>query len=295
MIKRRRYLNFIHTFFKKSGENQIAVAVYVFTFHYSFITNVLGILMKKFKKLSELLLVSTSSFLSQTAFAEGIFTSMDDPSTATKPFEATASAGFLAQTGNSKSSSLSVAANMTWFKQSMAYSFWGNAANHSSQDQRSSETYLLGARARYNLTPEHYLFSQASWLSDRFNGYKGRSIFTLGYGHQILSGPVHTLRAEVGPTFRYDQYSAGGNKKNLMLYGGLGYQWQMTQTTQFIQALSILAGENTTITSETGLQLAINEQLSLKLVYNVNWNKNPPASAPKKIDTKTSILLSYSL
>ncbi|WP_268904278.1 hypothetical protein [Candidatus Williamhamiltonella defendens] len=41
---------------------------------------------------------------------------MDDPATAKKPFEATASADFLAQTGHHKNSSLSVAANITWFK-----------------------------------------------------------------------------------------------------------------------------------------------------------------------------------
>ncbi|WP_268904014.1 hypothetical protein [Candidatus Williamhamiltonella defendens] len=41
---------------------------------------------------------------------------MDDPSTTKKPFEATALADFLAQMGNHKNSSLSVAANMTWFK-----------------------------------------------------------------------------------------------------------------------------------------------------------------------------------
>ncbi len=54
--------------------------------------------------------------------------------------------------------------------------------------------------------------------------YKCRSIFTLGYGYQILRGPIHPLRAEVDPTVRYDPYSAGRNKKNLRLYGGLGYQ-----------------------------------------------------------------------
>ncbi len=89
--------------------------------------------------------------------------------------------------------------------------------------------------------------------------YKCRSIFTLGYGQQILRGPIHPLRAEIGPTVLYDPYSAGRNKKNLRLYGGLGYPWQITQTSQCIQALSIFLGENTTITSKTSLQLAINE------------------------------------
>lgn len=45
--------------------------------------------------------------------------------------------------------------------------------------------------------------------------------------------------------------------------------------------------------SETALQVAMSERLSLNLIYNINWNDNPPLSAPKRISTKTSIQLGY--
>lgn len=88
---------------------------------------------------------------------------------------------------------------MTWFQQSNAYSLWGEAANNSSDDQRRSEKYQAGARTRHNLSTQNFLFAQGSWLSDRYNGYRSRDTLVAGYGRQVLTGPIHTLRVEAGP------------------------------------------------------------------------------------------------
>lgn len=186
---------------------------------------------------------------------------------------------------------------MTWYTESMAYSLWGNAANTSANDERSSETYNVGARSRYNMSAYDYLFGQASWLSDRYNGYDGRDVLTAGYGRQILNGPVHSLRAEFGPGVRYDDYREGGHKTQALAYGAVSYQWQLTDTTKFIQGVSVLSslGDDTTVNSETGLQVAINDHFALKLAYNVTWNNNPPESAPDHTDTKTTVMLTYAM
>jgi len=253
--------------------------------------------MKALNKLSAVFLLSAGAFCHQALADNAVFTSMDDPSTAKKPFEGSASAGYLAQTGNTTSSSMTAQTNMTWYQSSMAYSLWGNAANTSSNDERSSETYNIGGRSRYNLNSYDYLFGQASWLSDRFNGYDSRDVLTAGYGRQILNGPVHSLRAEFGPGVRYDDFHDGGHETKALGYGAISYQWQLTDTTKFVQGVSVLSsfGEDTTLNSETGLQVAINSHFALKLAYNVTWNNNPPESAPDRTDTKTSIMLSYAM
>lgn len=250
--------------------------------------------MKMLKKLSVVVLLS-GAFCHQAMADNAVFTSMDDPSTAKKPFEGSASAGYLAQTGNTTSSSLSAATSMTWYQTKTAYSLWGNASNNSSNDERSSETYNVGGRTRYNMTDFDYLFGQASWLSDRFNGYDGRSILAAGYGRQLLNGPVHSLRIEAGPGVRYDDYHDGGHETQALAYGALSYNWQLTDNTKFIQGVSVLGSDDTTVNSETGLQVAINEHFALKMAYNVTWNQNPPESAPDKTDTKTTIQLSYAM
>ncbi|EXU74067.1 MULTISPECIES: DUF481 domain-containing protein [Erwinia] len=251
--------------------------------------------MKALNKLSALLLLSGASICHQALADNNVFTVMDDPSTAKKTFEGNAAAGYLAQTGNTTSSSLTANTNMTWYQPSTAYSLWGNASNTSSNDVRASETYQIGGRTRYNLNSADYLFGQASWLSDRFNGYDGRSILAAGYGRQILNGPVHSLRVEAGPGVRYDDYHDGGHETQALAYGALSYQWQLTDTTKFIQGVSVLGSDDTTVNSETGLQVAINSHFALKLAYNVTWNQNPPSSAPDKTDTKTTIQLSYAM
>jgi len=251
--------------------------------------------MKALNKLSVVLLFSAGAVSHQALADNNVFTIMDDPSTAKKSFEGNAAAGYLAQTGNTTSSSLTASTNMTWYHPSTAYSLWGNASNTSSNDERSSETYQLGARTRYNLNTADYLFGQTSWLSDRFNGYDGRTFLAAGYGRQILSGPVHSLRMEAGPGVRYDDYHDGGHNTTALAYGALSYRWQLTDTTQFIQGVSVLGSDDTTLNSETGLQVAINSHFALKLAYNVTWNEDPPDSAPDRTDTKTTIQLSYAM
>ncbi|SPW64452.1 putative outer membrane protein, acid-inducible [Escherichia coli] len=68
-----------------------------------------------------------------------------------KPFEGNLNAGYLAQSGNTKSSSLTADTTMTWYGQTTAWSLWGNASNTSSNDERSSEKYAAGGRSRFNL------------------------------------------------------------------------------------------------------------------------------------------------
>ena len=141
-----------------------------------------------------------TTFTSVSALADNtLFTAMDDPATAKKPFEGNVQAGYNAQSGNSQSSTLLANTNMTWFNTDAAYSLWGAANNTTSSNVRSSEKYQAGGRTRYNLTDRNYLFGQASWLSDRFNGYDSRSTLTSGYGRQILNGPLSDLRVEFGP------------------------------------------------------------------------------------------------
>jgi putative salt-induced outer membrane protein len=88
-----------------------------------------------------------------------------------KPFEGTVNAGYLAQSGNTKSSSMTADSTLTWYGDTTAWSLWGNASNTSSNDQRSSEKYAVGGRSRYNLTDQNYLWpgeladGSLQWLS----------------------------------------------------------------------------------------------------------------------------------
>ncbi|MDR5611063.1 MAG: hypothetical protein RAM38_12450, partial [Arsenophonus sp.] len=54
---------------------------------------------------------------------------------------------------------------LTLYSSNLAYSFWGNATNNSSNDKRSSETYQLGARTHYKPMQDKLFIPLANlWL-----------------------------------------------------------------------------------------------------------------------------------
>lgn len=248
------------------------------------------------RRLSACAVVCGAALFSISSLADTtIFTALDDPATAKKPFEGNIQAGYTAQTGNTTNSSLSADTTMTWFNTNTANSIWGSARNTSSSGVRSSEKYQAGARSRYNLDDNNYVFGQGSWLSDRYNGYRARDVGAVGYGRQIWSGPVHTLNLEAGPGVRHDEFEQGGNSTRALAYASGAYSYKISDTAKFTQGLSVLANDETTYNSETALTVAINTHFSLKLAYDVTYNTKPPASAPDKTDTVTSINLVYGL
>ncbi len=250
----------------------------------------------KLLKTVPVVMMAAGVFVSMHAFAnDAVFTVMDDPSSAKTPFEGSVNGGYLAQSGNTTSSSLTADSTLTWYGNTTAWSLWGNASNTSSNDERSSEKYAIGGRSRYNMTDYDYLFGQASWLTDRFNGYHARDVLTAGYGRQFLNGPVHSLRFEFGPGVRYDKYTDGDTKTTALGYASGSYAWQMTDNTKFTQGVSVFGADDTTLNSETALNVAINAHFALKVAYNVTWNSEPPSTAPEHTDRRTSVTLGYKM
>jgi putative salt-induced outer membrane protein len=237
-----------------------------------------------------------TAFTNLSALADNtLFTALDDPATAKKPFDGNVQAGYNAQSGNSQNSTLLANTSMTWFNTDTAYSLWGAANNTTSSNVRSSEKYQAGGRTRYNLNNLNYTFGQIGWLNDRYNGYDSRTTVTGGYGRQLLNGPLYDLRVEFGPGVRHDEYRGGGRNTRALAYGAANYSYQLTDNARFSEGLSALANDQTTINSETALNVAINNDFALRLAYTVTYNSQPPASAPKHTDTTTSVSLVYGL
>ena len=203
--------------------------------------------MKLLKTVPAIVMLAGGMFASLNAAADdSVFTVMDDPASAKKPFEGNLNAGYLAQSGNTKSSSLTADTTMTWYGQTTAWSLWGNASNTSSNDERSSEKYAAGGRSRFNLTD-------------------------------------------------YDKYTDNASETQPLGYASGAYAWQLTDNAKFTQGVSVFGAEDTTLNSESALNVAINEHFGLKVAYNVTWNSEPPESAPEHTDRRTTLSLGYSM
>lgn len=222
-----------------------------------------------------------------------IVTVLDDPATAKQDFDGNIQVDYNSQKGNNHISNLTTSITMTWFRQTNAYSIWGTATNNSPNNQHRSEKYQAGARTRHNLNTENFLFAQGSWLGEHNKSNHSCYTLALGYGRQILNGPLHNMRVEFGPGVRHDDHQNYKNIIQVLAYGSVSYSYQFTENTKLIQGLSLLSDDNTIINSETGINISVNEHFALKLFYNINWNKNLPLNAQKHTDTKTLVSLLY--
>ncbi|MGL4085830.1 DUF481 domain-containing protein, partial [Escherichia coli] len=94
---------------------------------------------------------------------------------------------------------------------------------------------------------------------------------------------------------RYDKYTDNASETQPLGYASGAYAWQLTDNAKFTQGVSVFGAEDTTLNSESALNVAINEHFGLKVAYNVTWNSEPPESAPEHTDRRTTLSLGYSM
>ena len=94
---------------------------------------------------------------------------------------------------------------------------------------------------------------------------------------------------------RYDKYPDNASETPPLGYASGAYAWQLTDNAKFTQGVSVFGAEDTTLNSESALNVAINEHFGLKVAYNVTWNSEPPESAPEHTDRRTTLSLGYSM
>ena len=88
---------------------------------------------------------------------------------------------------------------------------------------------------------------------------------TAGYGRQILNRCTVCGLNLVG--VRYDEYTDGDTDTQPLGYAS--GTAQMTDNAKFSQGVSVFGAEDTTVNSESALNVAINAHFALKVAYNV--------------------------
>lgn len=105
----------------------------------------------------------------------------------------------------------------------------------------------------------------------------------------------YTVSALNSVSVRYDKYTDNASETQPLGYASGAYAWQLTDNAKFTQGVSVFGAEDTTLNSESALNVAINEHFGLKVAYNVTWNSEPPESAPEHTDRRTTLSLGYSM
>ena len=194
------------------------------------------------------------------------------------PFEGTVSFGYLATTGNTETTSMDTS---------------GQAFTSSEDNVTNAEYYTARWRSRFDLTEKDFLFGRLNWRKDRFGAFDTQFSQTIGYGRRFLTGPKHTLNVEGGAGARQSEDQLGVKQDETILFGGLDYKWQFSETADFQQEFTIEAGDdNTFFESKSSVSATLIGALSLVASYTIRNNSDVPVGS-EKTDTLTGIALEY--
>jgi putative salt-induced outer membrane protein len=211
------------------------------------------------------------------------------------PWSGDVAVGYLATTGNSKTSSLNGKVGLVYAKEQWKNTLTASAINTYADDESSAESYTANEQLDYNFTERDYAFGAVEWNKDLFAAIRERTSETIGYGRHVLVGPTHFLDLEIGAGARQQQINEVPRERDndFIGRGAAKYRWEITETTSFTENLKIESGSNNTYTeSASVLRLQIVGSLFTNLSYTI---KNNSKSAPgtKKTDTEAAVTISY--
>jgi putative salt-induced outer membrane protein len=217
------------------------------------------------------------------------------------PWSGEASAGVVVTSGNSESSTANAKGEVVFNSERWRNTFNGSALNTEATDpatgiqQRTAERYLAGNKTDFNFTEHNYAFLALEFEEDLFGPVRERTSETAGYGRKILTGPAHTLEAELGAGARQTEAQVTEEKNNDAIgRGRVAYKWNFSETSNFAQTVKVESGDSNTFTeSVTELRVSLVGKLFALGSYTLRNNSDVPAGA-KKTDTVTTVSLGWS-
>lgn len=226
---------------------------------------------------------------------------------------ASAELGALYKTGNTKSGDIKAGLEVRHEKGQ-----WRNSAKFdllvrkteelNSNDEKEFNTtdqkWSLDGKTNYTLegSSKNYLYGNAYYSEDRFNGFDSQSTISAGWGRRWIDTETTTLDADIGPGFKRDVLeeteTTPKETMNSFIIQAQGlYTHQINEHVEFKQFLSAKyapkSGENSIYKSESSITSKLIETLQIKFAFTVDLNTEVEQDR-KKTDTQTSITLVYS-
>ena len=175
---------------------------------------------------------------------------------------------------------------------------WSHSLNAQADYQRSDgdltrERYLLAYEPRYDLTERGFLFGLAQYEKNRFQGFDSRYSVSGGVGYRIVDRDGLTLLATTGPAYRRSDLTDGTFEDSFALRYSADLDWQISDTLKLTEdANAFVQSDNSTFVSTTGLTATLDDNLSARLAYRVEYDTQPPLGADTT-DTLTRFTLVY--
>lgn len=202
--------------------------------------------------------------------------------------------GGFVTTGNSDTAGGSAVLNADREGLQWRHKFNAQADYQESLGQTTRERYLLSYEPNYKFDARAYVYGAVQYESDRFLGYDDRFSVSSGAGYSVVKRPRVQIDLELGPAYRYTEFTDGTKQSALAARGSLDVRWQVLGGLSLTQAASAyLQQDNSTVSGTTALNARLLGPLSAQLSYNVQF-ESTPASGRESIDTISRASLVYS-
>ncbi|MCP4696964.1 MAG: DUF481 domain-containing protein [Gammaproteobacteria bacterium] len=205
--------------------------------------------------------------------------------------------GMVFARGNTETETLNGSLNFAYDKTEWQYKIGGSVLRASDKDKDTAKRYEVTGKVHYSMAEKSYLFTALRYEDDEFSGFDYRASLAAGYGRKFIDTNTHKLSAEVGLGTQSRKESLTGEKDTHPIgRGHIDYTWKLTDSTEFSNTLLIESGvadeANTYIENKTGLSVAIDKALALKVGFEYRRNSEVPEGRDNT-DTISSVNIVY--
>tara|TARA_R110002073_G_scaffold309129_1_gene479352 strand:+ start:93 stop:806 length:714 start_codon:yes stop_codon:yes gene_type:complete len=199
--------------------------------------------------------------------------------------------GAIFTSGNTENENIKYKVVVDWDKEVWEYQFTSEGFRSSQSGISNAQRLYHTANANYTLSENSYVQGRLAYEADKFSGFESQSDATVSYGRSVLQSRANmSLDLTAGVGVRRSETQTETTSEAIARLAG-NYNWNLSESADFIQTLSVEAGSNSSIyRSETGVQTAIMENLSMKFSVKLRHQTAVPINR-EKTDTETSITL----
>ena len=200
--------------------------------------------------------------------------------------------GAIFTSGNTENENIKYSVVVDWDQsEDWDYQFTSDGFRSSQDGISNAQRLYHTGSANYTIDPDSFIQGRAAYENDKFSGFKSQSDITVSYGRNVLQSRSNmTLALTAGVGVRRSETEFDTESVAIARLAA-NYAWNVSESADFFQDFSIEAGSDSSIyRSETGIQTAIRENLSLKFSVKVKHQTDVPIGR-EKTDTETAITL----
>lgn len=204
------------------------------------------------------------------------------------------SLAFSNSSGNSETSSLAAALNLSKESGQWKHSIGFDAVSSTQEDATTGEAYTLSGQSDYNFTGPYSAFAGLRYQTDRFSGFDSQTSLTGGLAWNIISSETTSFDAQLGAGYRDSELANnGGSESEAIFTVGLAYAHKLTETTDLDLGFLTESGSSNTYSEfNAAIRVAISDALGLRAGYQARNNSDAPAGSTST-DTLVTLGVSY--